>query len=190
MVLSWLWGNPWRFKTFVGNWVSEIINLVSYNHWRHVSGTDSPLDSASRGMYPDESVQHDLWWDGPNWLREPEFCWPTNSASLHECAELSKEWTLTSRTFWRPLKWPKLFHLYVKITMYAWLCWLYFVVVDCIVLQVPLLYCTLKPLVLAGGMLVMQCHDMSIVSYFVPYSGKFSRVAIFVDVGFWSFSLF
>ena len=74
VVLSWLLGNSRQFKAFVGNRVSEIIDLVSCNHWHHVSGTDNPANSASHGMYPAELVQHELWWDGPNWIRKPESC--------------------------------------------------------------------------------------------------------------------
>ena len=47
VVLSWLHGNSRQFKTFVGNRVSEIINLVSCNRWHHVSGTDNSANSAS-----------------------------------------------------------------------------------------------------------------------------------------------
>ena len=96
VVLSWLRGNPRRFKTFVGNRVSEIIDFVSCNHWHHVSGTDNPADSASRGIYPDELVHHDLWWNGPDWLREPESCWPAGPAGLLVCPEPLEERTVDS----------------------------------------------------------------------------------------------
>ena len=33
MVLSWLRGNPWQFKTTVENQVSEIIHVVFCNRW-------------------------------------------------------------------------------------------------------------------------------------------------------------
>ena len=38
VVLGWLCGKPRRFKTFVGNRVSAIMDLVPPNRWRHVSG--------------------------------------------------------------------------------------------------------------------------------------------------------
>ena len=76
IVLSWLSGNPRRFKVFVGNRVSTIIDLIPSNHWYHVAGLDNPADSASRGMFPLELLQHELWWTGPNWLRQADPQWP------------------------------------------------------------------------------------------------------------------
>ncbi len=76
IVLSWLSGSTRRFKTFVGNRVSNIVDLVPPNHWRHVAGAENPADSASRGMLPSELLDHNLWWDGPRWLRQPKSYWP------------------------------------------------------------------------------------------------------------------
>ena len=69
VVLGWLRGSPRRFKPFVGNRVSTIMELVPPDRWRHVSGLDNPADCASRGR---ELATYSLWWDGPAWLREPE----------------------------------------------------------------------------------------------------------------------
>ena len=57
IVLSWLVGTPRRFKTFVGNRVSHIVELISPDRWRHVSGTDNPADCASRGLFPSELLE-------------------------------------------------------------------------------------------------------------------------------------
>ena len=60
VVLSWLRGNPRRFKTFVGNRVSEVMELIPPNRWQHVKGSDNPADSASRGVFPAELIKHVL----------------------------------------------------------------------------------------------------------------------------------
>ena len=60
VVLGWLVGNPRRFKTFVGNRISEIMELVPPHHWCHVSGLDNPANSASRGLFPSELLNHTL----------------------------------------------------------------------------------------------------------------------------------
>ena len=52
VVLSWLQGNPRRFKTFIGNQVSDIMDLVSPCRWHHVDGSSNPADCASRGLFP------------------------------------------------------------------------------------------------------------------------------------------
>ena len=54
IVLNWLAGNPRQFKTFVGNRVSLITDLVTPSHWHHVEGSDNPADCASRGLLPSE----------------------------------------------------------------------------------------------------------------------------------------
>ena len=68
IVLGWIVGDPRRFKTFVGNRVSELIDYVPPECWRHVDGVDKPSDCASQGLLPSELLKHDLWWNGPKWL--------------------------------------------------------------------------------------------------------------------------
>ena len=79
IVLSWLVGNPRRFKTYVGNRVSHIMELIAPDRWNHVSGIDNPADCASRGLFPSELLDHHLWWNGPTWLRLPSHNWPQQS---------------------------------------------------------------------------------------------------------------
>ncbi len=76
IVLNWLDGSPKRFKTYVGNRVSTIVDLIPPDKWRHVAGTENPADCASRGLYPSELLNHSLWWDGPVWLKESSSSWP------------------------------------------------------------------------------------------------------------------
>ena len=73
IVLSWLTGNPRCFKTFVGNRVSNIMELVAPSQWHR---SDNPADIASRGSFRSELVQQNLWWNGPHWLHSPESEWP------------------------------------------------------------------------------------------------------------------
>ena len=80
IVLSWLIGNPRRFKTFVGNRVSHVVQLIPPDRWSHVNSADNPADCASRGLFPSELVQHGLWWNAPHWLRLPSTKWPTLSS--------------------------------------------------------------------------------------------------------------
>ena len=68
VVLAWLRGNPRRFKTFVGNRVSEVIDAVPPSCWRYVNTETNPADCASRGLFPVELDTHNIWWHGPDWL--------------------------------------------------------------------------------------------------------------------------
>ena len=68
VVLNRITGNPCRFKTYVGNRVSSIVDIVPPSRWS-ISSPDNPADCASRGMFPSKLLTHDLWWNGPGWLR-------------------------------------------------------------------------------------------------------------------------
>lgn len=83
IVLNWLNGSPRRFKTFVGNRISTIMEFVPPEKWSHVSGHDNPADCASRGVFPSELVHHSLWWDGPLWLKQSSADWPKQDNMPH-----------------------------------------------------------------------------------------------------------
>ena len=88
VVLAWLRGDPRRFKVFVGNRVSEILELILPKAWRHVAGKDNPADCATRGLYPSQLAGHTQWWQGPEWLRLPEPEWPAIEHSMvHDSSE-------------------------------------------------------------------------------------------------------
>ena len=82
IVLSWLEGSPRRFKTYVGNRVSRTVELVPPERWEHVEGIENPADCASRGVSPSQLLEHQLWWEGPRWLKLDSQCWPKRPNSL------------------------------------------------------------------------------------------------------------
>ena len=41
IVLNWLSGSPRRFKTYVGNRVSDIIKQIPPDRWHHVLGAET-----------------------------------------------------------------------------------------------------------------------------------------------------
>ena len=90
IVLHWLVGSPKRFKTYVGNRVSNILELLGPERWCHVSGTDNPADCASRGQFPSELVDNNLWWEGPDWLKLPSSHWP-DQAHVPEATSIPEE---------------------------------------------------------------------------------------------------
>ncbi len=53
-----------------------IMELIPSSHWRHVNGLENPADCASRGIFPSELVNHALWWNGPEWLKQTSEHWP------------------------------------------------------------------------------------------------------------------
>ena len=79
IVLQWLDGSPRRYKTYVGNRVSTITDLLPPGRWHHVNGCENPADCGSRGLFPSELLDHALWWNGPTWLGQSPDNWPQQS---------------------------------------------------------------------------------------------------------------
>ncbi|XP_072948365.1 uncharacterized protein [Epargyreus clarus] len=69
VVLAWLSSHPSRWKTFIGNRVSEILRVMNNNQWFHVQSKENPADCASRGVNPCDLDKLDLWVSGPSWVR-------------------------------------------------------------------------------------------------------------------------
>jgi len=99
IVVSWSDGNPRRFKTYVGNRISFILDRIPPSHWNHVPGEENPADCASRGLLPLELIEHDLWWSGPEWLKLPLLDWPRHVAQdPHDSPDEQKELCLLKST--------------------------------------------------------------------------------------------
>ena len=69
VVLSWVKGNPGKWKPFVANRVTEIQSITNPANWSYCPGCDNPADMASRGIYAEDLVVSSLWLDGPHWLK-------------------------------------------------------------------------------------------------------------------------
>lgn len=78
LVLWWLQSSPSRWKTFVANRTSEILQTLPADQWRFVPGTENPADCATRGIVPRELQSVSLWWNGPDWLGRSPDMWPNN----------------------------------------------------------------------------------------------------------------
>ncbi|XP_075990298.1 uncharacterized protein LOC142985943 [Anticarsia gemmatalis] len=69
---AWLNSHPSRWKTFVANRTSEILNVTDSSQWFHVSSANNPADCASRGLLPNLLVQNQIWFSGPSFLGNTE----------------------------------------------------------------------------------------------------------------------
>ncbi|XP_071577544.1 uncharacterized protein [Temnothorax nylanderi] len=128
IVRAWITSHPSRWKTFVANRVTEIQSRLPRGEWRHVSTAENPADCASRGLFGDEIVEHDLWWRGPLWLHDANAEWPGNdripSSTLEErivalhCSNDNPEWDLASRYS----SWPKLLRVTAYVLKFVHLC--------------------------------------------------------------------
>ena len=71
VALAWLSLEPFRWQNFTTNRVSKIQETIPNVKWNYVSTFDNPADCATRGMSPIDLIKCDLWFRGPEWLREP-----------------------------------------------------------------------------------------------------------------------
>ena len=71
VALAWLSSEPFRWQTFIANRVSKIQETIPNVEWNHVSMFNNPADCATRGMSPLDLIKSDLWYRGPQKLREP-----------------------------------------------------------------------------------------------------------------------
>lgn len=76
IVLQWLKKPYQTLKIFESNRVKEIQRLGKEVSWKHVRTHQNPADALSRGQFPNEFANNEIWFSGPKWLRENEQHWP------------------------------------------------------------------------------------------------------------------
>ena len=79
---------PW--KQYVQR-VDKIRRLTSKNDWRHCPGKQNPADLPSRGTSAKDLTNNAIWWNGPEFLHQPETEWPTNESTHFGDEEALKE---------------------------------------------------------------------------------------------------
>ncbi|CAK1579069.1 unnamed protein product [Parnassius mnemosyne] len=106
IVLSWLFGDPARWSTYVRNRVIEILDTIGNHNWYHVKSPENTADSASRGQSLQELKNDERWWKGPEWLRvgeiqysRPNTIWTDleRKKSIHVNLKLDKEKSISTK---------------------------------------------------------------------------------------------
>ncbi|XP_067620048.1 uncharacterized protein [Eurosta solidaginis] len=98
VALAWISGEPSRWATFVSNRVSIIQALTLKFKWHHVPGQLNPADILSRGVTPKNLLDNNLWFNGPNFIVQPNEHWPQAAVSPTELPEQRKQQTLLVAT--------------------------------------------------------------------------------------------
>jgi hypothetical protein len=81
VALGWIHNDPKRWKTFVGNRVTEIQTYTTPTQWKHCPGEDNPADYLSRGVTAEKFKGLQKWWHGPSWLSH---LWPRRITRTHQ----------------------------------------------------------------------------------------------------------
>ncbi|XP_073731871.1 uncharacterized protein [Misgurnus anguillicaudatus] len=76
-VLQWLKSDSCRYKVFVGTRVAEIQSLTDIDIWRYVNSGNNPADVITRGQSLKDLILPCRWSNGPDFLHQPESCWPS-----------------------------------------------------------------------------------------------------------------
>lgn len=75
IVLNWLSAHASRWTTFVANRVAQIQELSNIQDWFKVDTKLNPADIVSRGLYPTDLHNSELWWHGPQFLKDVQDTW-------------------------------------------------------------------------------------------------------------------
>ncbi|KAL0851644.1 hypothetical protein ABMA28_007416 [Loxostege sticticalis] len=92
IALSWIHSSPHRWSVFVSNRVAQCQENLPPENYYHVAGCENPSDCLSRGMLPSQLMSHDLWWNGPSWMRSPPSQWP-----VKPLLQVRQKWTSPDR---------------------------------------------------------------------------------------------
>lgn len=76
IVLHWISSPSSKWSVFVSNRVAKIQNSSGNFSWKHVSTEKNPADIISRGCFPCDLIDNQMWFKGPSFLLEPEEKWP------------------------------------------------------------------------------------------------------------------
>jgi hypothetical protein len=70
---------PDRYKMWVANRLTEVIDLTPAENWRHCPGVQNPADLPTRGLSAEELKDSTLWWNGPDFIKQDQSTWPTSA---------------------------------------------------------------------------------------------------------------
>jgi Pao retrotransposon peptidase/Protein of unknown function (DUF1759)/Family of unknown function (DUF5641)/Putative peptidase (DUF1758)/Integrase zinc binding domain len=77
VLLAWIKGTKHLTDPYVANRVDKIKEFTSAAEWKYVKSSENPADCATRGLNPEALTNFELWWHGPNWLKQSQNEWDT-----------------------------------------------------------------------------------------------------------------
>lgn len=75
-VLNWIHSDTCRYKVFVANRITEILEYSTPEQWRYVDSTSNPADDLTRGKSLADLAKPNCWTRGPAFLYSDPEQWP------------------------------------------------------------------------------------------------------------------
>ena len=101
VVLGYIHNETRRFRIFVANRTRKIRDNTDKSQWKYINTSENPGDDASRGLSFDDKDKIDRWFNGPEFLHQPESSWlPQNNVDpiADEDTELKVKLAVNSTT--------------------------------------------------------------------------------------------
>ncbi|XP_053685940.1 uncharacterized protein LOC128735483 [Sabethes cyaneus] len=95
ITLAWLKKPLNTLEVFVRNRVVKINNSTGAYEWKYINTKQNPADVVSRGQTPAALSQNELWWCGPEFLKEFEYCEPDRPLIEIEIPNMQKTAAVT-----------------------------------------------------------------------------------------------
>lgn len=94
ILMYWILQTPIdRLQLFCANRISNIRSKTEGVNWRHLPSAFNSSDPSSRSLTVSELLKCDLWWKGPDFMRNEPITWPTTPVEEIEIPELKIERT-------------------------------------------------------------------------------------------------
>ncbi|XP_055527219.1 uncharacterized protein LOC129719835 [Wyeomyia smithii] len=75
-VLAWIRSDQRRYHQYVGFRIGEILTLTDVSEWRKIGSSLNVADDATKWGSGPRISSDNRWFHGPDFLRQPEKCWP------------------------------------------------------------------------------------------------------------------
>lgn len=79
VALGYIYNDSRRFRIFVANRTRKIRERTEKSQWRYISTEHNPGDDASRGLSFGDEEKVNRWFNGPEFLHQPESEWPAKT---------------------------------------------------------------------------------------------------------------
>lgn len=129
VVLNWIKSYQSKWKAFVANRVSELQKELPNAQWHQISSYKNPANCGSRGCSATDLRSHELWRNGPVWVKLDKECWPKGKEIANTNLEMRGSVNINVQSFFKAKElfsrfssWSKLLRTFVYIFRFTQHC--------------------------------------------------------------------